>query len=201
MTNNLHSPCGSLDPLKLRKAFGNFVTGVTVVTVRDDNETPRGLTANSFTSVSMEPPLILICIDKRANSHYAFAQATAFAVSVLRADQQDISRLFASKADSKFKHCKTFTAVTGTPMIENAICWFDCTVHQSIKAGDHLLLIGEVQAFDQHAGTPLAYCRGTYIDFGFEQEVARTGGQRCGASAPHGRHSILIANKQKQPFT
>jgi len=165
MANHPHRPSRPLDPLELRKAFGGFVTGVTVVTVRDANETPRGLTANSFTSVSMDPPLVLVCIDRRAASHPVFARASAFAVSVLRADQKDISNLFASKTPAKFNYCKTFTSVTGAPLVENAICWFDCTVHQSIEAGDHLLLIGEVRAFDQDAGIPLAYCRGSYIDW------------------------------------
>lgn len=164
-----------LDSLELRRAFGCFVTGVTVVTVLDANGAPRGLTANSFTSVSMSPPLVLVCIDQKASSHSIFTQASAFAVSVLAADQRDTSHLFASKAPDKFEHCETFTAETGTPLVQGAVCWFDCIVHKQVDAGDHLLLLGEVKAFKHNTGLPLAYCRGNYIDFGLEQEAVGTG--------------------------
>lgn len=163
------------NPLELRKAFGGFVTGVTIVTALDEHGVPRGLTANSFTSVSMDPPLVLVCIDRKASSHPVFAQTAAFAVSVLGADQRATSNLFASKAIDKFDRCATFTARTGTPLVQGAVAWFDCAVHERVEAGDHLLLIGEVRAFDHGTGTPLAYCRGNYIDFGLEQEAVGAG--------------------------
>jgi flavin reductase (DIM6/NTAB) family NADH-FMN oxidoreductase RutF len=175
VTHPLVSAPATVNPTELRKAFGGFVTGVTVVTALDEHGVPRGLTANSFTSVSMNPPLVLVCIDKKASSHLVFSQTAAFAVSVLSASQRHVSNLFASKAADKFDHCETFAAATGTPLIRDAVCWFDCTVHKHIDAGDHLLVLGEVKAFHHTTGTPLAYCRGNYIDFGLEQEAVGTG--------------------------
>ncbi|MDM0021881.1 flavin reductase [Variovorax saccharolyticus] len=192
MTHIPHTLSTPLDPPELRKAFGGFVTGVTVVSALDGDGVPRGLTANSFTSVSMNPPLVLVCIDKKAASHQVFSQATGYAVSILGADQRDISKLFASKAPDKFEHCATFTAVTGAPLVEGAVCWFDCEVHKSVDAGDHLLLLGEVRDFHHTTGIPLAYCRGNYIDFGLEQEAVGTGRNLVyGAIADSGGRVLL----------
>src|SRR4051794_17579652 len=95
-----HSP---IDALELRRAFGTFVTGVTVITTWDETGAPRGMTANSFTSVSLDPPLLLVCIGKGAASYPAFAAAPAFAVNLLHEGQTEVSSLFASKSTDKFR--------------------------------------------------------------------------------------------------
>jgi flavin reductase (DIM6/NTAB) family NADH-FMN oxidoreductase RutF len=157
------------DPKAIRKAFGGFVTGVTVVTTVDANGVPRGLTANSFTSVSLNPPLVLVCIDEKAASHPVFKASKAFGISVLGTAQRATSNLFASKAVDKFEQTSTFQSETGAPLIEGAVSWFDCTTHSVTEVGDHLVVVGRVVAFGHDAGAPLGYCRGNYIDFALEQ--------------------------------
>jgi flavin reductase (DIM6/NTAB) family NADH-FMN oxidoreductase RutF len=159
------------DPREIRRAFGAFVTGVTVVTALDALGIPRGLTANSFTSVSLDPPFVLVCIDEKAASHPVFKAAQAFGVSILGATQRATSSLFASKAADKFEQTQTFKTEMGTPLVQGAVSWFDCRTHSVTEVGDHLVLVGRVVAFGYDSGTPLAYCRGNYIDFGLEQDA------------------------------
>ena len=117
------------DSAALRRAFGSFPTGVTVVTTLDADGRPRGMTANSFASVSLDPALLLVCIGHGAASFSAFAQCRSFAVNVLRDDQQDVSSLFASKSAMKFAASPTRRATPARPC-SRLPHWFDCTVHQ-----------------------------------------------------------------------
>ncbi|WP_134498200.1 flavin reductase [Microvirga pakistanensis] len=158
-TNDREIP---IDPLELRRALGTFVTGVTVVTTRDRDGQPRGMTANSFTSVSLDPPLLLICIGKSAGSFQAFSTASSFAVNILHEQQTEVSRLFASKAPDKFAGVSYDTVHTGAPILTDCLSWFDCTVHNTVDAGDHLVIIGCVQAFGTTPAAPLGFCRGRY---------------------------------------
>lgn len=151
-----------IDPAALRGAFGTFVTGVTVITTRDDEGRPRGMTANSFTSVSLDPPLLLVCVGKSASSATAFQSAGHFAVNLLRAEQTDVSGLFASKSADKFATVDHDTVHTGAPVLTDCLTWFDCTVHDRVDAGDHTILIGRVQAFGTSPSAPLGFCRGRY---------------------------------------
>ncbi len=160
----------TIDPRELRHAFGSFVTGVTVVTAWDAKGNPRGMTANSFTSVSLDPPLLLVCIGKHAASFETFLSARVFAVNMLHEGQAETSALFASKAPDKFKATDHRAVHTGAPVLANCLTWFDCTVHDRIDAGDHMILIGRVQAFDTSPSQPLAFCRGRYVAV---QEPAR----------------------------
>lgn len=152
----------SIDPLALRKAFGTFVTGVTVLTTRDASGQPRGMTANSFTSVSLDPPLLLVCVGKSASSYSVFESADCFAVNFLHEDQTALSGVFASKAPDKFSTVSHDFVHTGAPVLNDCLTWFDCTVHQRVDAGDHLILIGAVQAFGTSPKAPLGFCRGRY---------------------------------------
>jgi len=154
----------SVDPVALRRAFGTFVTGVTVITTRDADGTPRGMTANSFTSVSLDPALLLVCVGKSAHSYGAFNGADSFAVNLLHEAQTDISNLFASKAANKFDTISHDRVHTGAPILTDCLTWFDCTVHNRVDAGDHLVLIGEVQAFGTSPSAPLGFCRGRYAN-------------------------------------
>ncbi len=159
----------SIDPKAFRQALGNYPTGVTVVTTVDADGTPRGLTANSFTSVSLDPALILVCLGKTTASHPVFMQADRFAVNILADDQRDISGLFASKSPDKFAQAAWHTGATGAPLIDGSVAWFDCTVHQRVDAGDHTILIGQVQDMGQRTARPLGYCQGAYVGFQLQQ--------------------------------
>jgi flavin-dependent trigonelline monooxygenase, reductase component len=153
-----------LDRQALRGAFGSFPTGVTIVTTRDSDGRPRGMTANSFTSVSLDPALLLVCIGHGAASFPAFAQCRAFAVNVLRADQEDVSALFASRSALKFEGIDTVTRHTGAPVLTDCMTWFDCTVHERVHAGDHTVLFGRIEQFDTSHAAPLGFSRGRYAE-------------------------------------
>jgi len=159
------------DLRQLRNAFGTFMTGVTVVTTREPDGTPRGFTANSFTSVSLEPPLLLICIDKAAESLDVFTETEGFAINILAADQIDTSGLFASKRPDKYDRVKWKASRRGHPLLDGVCAWFDCTRHQVIDAGDHVVLMGEIQDFDYNESTGLGYVRGGYMNLGLEQSA------------------------------
>ena len=153
-----------IDPLALRGALGTFLTGVTVITTRDVDGVPRGMTANSFTSVSLDPPLLLICIGKSATSFPAFAACLSFAVNVLHARQVTLSVAFASRAKDKFDNVAHDTVHTGAPILRDCLTWFDCSVHQRLEAGDHVVLIGRIEAFGTSPSAPLGFCRGRYAE-------------------------------------
>lgn len=151
-----------IDHIALRRAFGTFVTGVTVITTRDEDGTPRGMTANSFTSVSLDPPLLLVCVAKSASSYHAFTSARCFAVNILHEGQVDVSGTFASKSQDKFQSVTHDHIHTGAPVLTDSLTWFDCTTSKTVDAGDHAILIGEVRAFGTSPTAPLGFCRGRY---------------------------------------
>lgn len=173
----------AINPREFRDALGCYPTGVTVVTTVDETGEPRGFTANSFTSVSLDPPLLLVCVAKSAHSHPVFTQAEVFSVNVLSDQQRDVSGLFASKAADKFQKAAWSASALKTPAIHDSLASFHCTKAQQIDAGDHTILIGQVQAFSTAAGTPLGYCRGAYVTYqnAAEVEAAVRGGARVGA--------------------
>jgi flavin reductase (DIM6/NTAB) family NADH-FMN oxidoreductase RutF len=152
-----------LDVAEFRKALGAFVTGVTVVTTRSREGTPRGVTANSFTSVSLHPPLILVCLARSAKSHQVFTETEEFAVSILSKEQREISSRFASSNPDKFADVDWHTSVTGSPIIRHSSAWMDCVKHDMVDAGDHTILIGRVRDFGHCPSMPLGYYRGQYI--------------------------------------
>ena len=159
------------DPLELRRAFGCFVTGVTVVTAIDGDGRPRGFTANSFTSVSLDPPLVLVCIARTAGSYPLFSTAPHFAINILSEEQRPISSRFASKEADKFAQIEWRPGRTGSPLIAGTVAWLDCRSEQQIDAGDHLILVGRVLDFRHSTQTPLGFCRGNYLRFGLEQQA------------------------------
>ncbi len=162
MTETAVAANAAIDPIALRRAFGTFVTGVTVITTRDADGTPRGMTANSFTSVSLDPPLLLVCIGKSASSYQAFADAGCFAVNILHEGQVDVSATFASKSQDKFQSLTHDQIHTGAPVLTDSLTWFDCTTFNTVDAGDHAVLIGQVRAFGTSPSAPLGFCRGRY---------------------------------------
>ncbi len=152
------------DARTLREALGCFATGVTVVTAFETpSGEPVGLTANSFTSVSLDPPLLLVCIAKTSNSLKALEQAEHFAVNVLHIGQQPASRLFSRPGDERFQQTPWKRGRHDAPLISNALANFECRRHQIHDGGDHIILVGEVLRanFDPRRD-PLLYFRGKY---------------------------------------
>ena len=170
-----------IDPSDLRRALGTFTTGVTVVTSTDGNGAPRGFTANSFTSVSLDPPLVLVCLAKAAASCPVFQSARAFAVNILSESQKAVSAAFSSRTEDRFASVDWTARTTGCPIFEDVAAWLDCRMHEVIDAGDHLILIGRVVDFDHAASSPLGYCRGAYVSFGLAQEAVRAAEKEPGA--------------------
>ncbi len=183
-----------VDARDLRNALGTFVTGVTVVTTLDADGQPWGFTANSFTSVSLDPPLVLICIAKSASTLPTFEAATGYAVNILAEGQRDLSGLFASRHDEKFARLSWRPGPAGNPILPDVVAWLDCTMHDKIDAGDHLILIGQVQGFAHNSHNPLGYCRGAYLEFGLELEAVQAGGGdvRVGAIIERDRDVLLL---------
>ena len=172
----------------LRDAFGRFATGVTVVTTRQPDGTPRGFTANSFTSVSLDPPLLLICIGKAAHSCDTFAGCEHFTVNILADDQKEVSGLFASQSPAKFESVKWHPNALDMPVIDGALASFGCAQHRLVDAGDHLILIGCVLDFEASDGDPLGYYKGAYFDLGLNRaltEAATTGDVAIAAVLAH----------------
>ena len=145
-----------------RQVMGHFATGITVVTTRDSNGEPRGLTVNSFTSVSLDPVLVLVCFDKHLSSLQAFKDSKRFGISMLGEEQEAISRLFA-KSDSERPENLYFEGKLGLPLIKNAIAVMECKTTEIYPGGDHLIFLGEVQHGEVlHPFHPLLYFRGKY---------------------------------------
>ncbi|GAA0311738.1 flavin reductase [Psychrobacter aestuarii] len=161
-----------LDPKLLRKAFGSYMTGVTVITAINDDGQPVGFTANSFTSVSLEPPLLLVCPSKFLSSFDVFANCQNFAVNILSEDQQSISNIFAGSKDDRFAQVDWHIDDYGNPILAGTLTHFSCKTHQTIEAGDHHLLIGEVLDFASREGHGLGYASGGYFSLGLEREAA-----------------------------
>jgi flavin reductase (DIM6/NTAB) family NADH-FMN oxidoreductase RutF len=179
------TPDTPIDPKALRNAFGAFATGVTVITTRQPDGTPRGFTANSFTSVSLDPPLLLVCLAKTAHSADTFATAPHFAVNILAEDQKAVSGLFASRTPDKFAQCAWTPGPADMPLIDGSLAQFTCASHQLVDAGDHLILIGRIDHFATAEGQPLGYFRGNYFSIGIEKDLAEAAaaakGSRLGA--------------------
>ena len=159
------------DNLEYRKTLGKFVTGVTIITTCEKDGTPRGFTANSFTSVSLEPPLILICIGDFNEGLELFKNSEYFAVNILNEAQVDISNLFAQPVKNKFEEIKWSNSKFGVPIIKEALAWLECKNFDQIRSGDHLILIGNVKNFHNEGGYPLAYYNGNYISFNNETSL------------------------------
>lgn len=162
----------TFDPRTLRAAFGSFMTGVTVVTARDENGLPVGFTANSFTSVSLDPPLLLVCPGRFLSSFDVFRNCSHFAVSILAEGQEDVSNTFASFKGDRFARIETDSDLHGIPVIKWASAVFSCKTAQVLEVGDHAVLMGEVKGLS-HSGAPgLGYAGGKYFSLGLEQRAA-----------------------------
>ncbi|MGI9368019.1 MAG: flavin reductase family protein [Ruegeria sp.] len=160
-----------IDPRALRHAFGRFMTGVTVVTTRTPDGVPLGFTANSFTSVSLDPPLLLVCPGKYLSSYSDFANCSHFAVSILAEGQETVSNTFAGFKGDRFANVAHSTDSHGVPVIDGAVVSFSCKTHNVVDAGDHVLLIGEVVDFNDQNRPGLGYQAGQYFSLGLERSA------------------------------
>lgn len=161
---------------RLRNAFGSFLTGITVVTTRQKDGMPRGFTANSFTSVSLDPPMLLVCIDKQAEGLNVFLEASGFCVNILADSQVDLSILFASKQPDKFRVSNWTDSPSGYPILEGICAWFDCEQCNQVDAGDHVVLFGRILNYDYNSKFGLGYVRGGYMTPGLEYSAGRAYG-------------------------
>ena len=157
------------DPRTLRDALGCFATGVTVVTCLDDEGRPAGLTVNSFTSVSLEPPLLLVCLHKQATSAPALIKARCFAINVLQTGQQPASIRFSKRDEDRFGTTSWSCGEAGAPILEESLGVFECERFAVYDGGDHHILVGKVvkASFDASLD-PLLYFRGRYRRLHFD---------------------------------
>lgn len=139
-----------------REAMSRWATGVAVITCEQGGER-AGLTVSSFTSVSLDPPLVLFCLDRRAESLALLGRSVGFAVSLLQQGQQETALRMAQRGADKFAGVSTLPGAAGHPLIEGALAHLECRTDRLIEAGDHLILIGEVLAAAGHEGSPLLY--------------------------------------------
>lgn len=188
------------DAKAFRAAAGQFVTGVTIVTTVTGDGEPRGATVNSFTTVSLDPPLVLVCIGRGSRSFAAFDAAEAFAINVLSSEQRQLSSTFASKAEDKFAGQAWNKGASGSPVFPGSLASFDCVLHQKMDAGDHIVLIGRVIDIQRETGSPLGYFSGNYIDFAMQRETvdaSGTPGQRFGGLFRHGEELLFLEQDGK----
>ena len=151
------------DSASFRHVLGHFATGVTVITTLDPAGRPAGLTANAFASVSLAPPLGLVCVDRASDTHDLIAASGAFVVNVLAAEQDAIARRFAADdKERRFESIAWRSMATGAPVLDDVLAWIDCRVHTAVDGGDHTIYIGAVHAADARAGAPLVFYRGRY---------------------------------------
>lgn len=153
----------SFDARELRQVLGSFVTGVTVVTTIDSEGKPHGLTANSFSSVSLDPPLILWIQSRSAPSHPVFRTCERFAINILADEQIDISNRFAKPSADKFAGIPTHAGVGGVPLIDGSTAHLECRLVNCYPGGDHVVLIGEVERIKRHPRQPLVFGGGKYM--------------------------------------
>jgi flavin reductase (DIM6/NTAB) family NADH-FMN oxidoreductase RutF len=153
----------SLDTDAFRQVLGCWASGVTIVTARD-GERVHGMTVSAFCSVSLEPPLVLICADRTSNTNALIARGGVFSVNILAEGQETISNRFASKAEEarRFEGLRCAEGATGCPLLPGSVASLDCAVRQTLEAGDHVIYIGEVKAARLGESAPLLYYRGRY---------------------------------------
>jgi flavin reductase (DIM6/NTAB) family NADH-FMN oxidoreductase RutF len=151
---------------EFRRACGRFATGVAVATVLDGQLAPHGLTVSSFTSVSLEPPLILICLGHEVTCIDLFRAATHFGINVLSADQRELSERFARKGADRFNGVAWERGETGAPLIPGALARMELAVHERIASGDHDIFIGRMVRAQVADGDPLLYYASRYREIG-----------------------------------
>jgi len=152
----------SISKEEFRAALSHFASGVTVVTTKDGSGKLYGITVSAFCSVSLTPPLVLICIEKNTGSHHAFEQSRVFVVNILRENQQRISDHFASPLEDKFSEISYRSGIEDLPVLEDALANLECRLRYSHEGGDHTIFVGEVEKATVNGIQPLLYFHGDY---------------------------------------
>ena len=168
----------TVEQREFRLAMSHFASGVTVVTTRDADQLV-GITVSAFASLSLEPPLVLICIDHRARSHDAIARNAAFAVNILTDQQEDVARRFASPLAEKFLPGTYRLSGRGLPLLHDVLVHIECRLANTLPGGDHSIYVGEVLSVDVHTGQPLLHYRSQFGEFVTPELLVHAGeGQR-----------------------
>lgn len=154
----------SINKDDFRKALSCFASGVTVVTLLDGNNAPQGLTVSAFCSVSLDPPLILVCIDKGTSSHQAIAETGLFVVNILAEEQRSISEQFALSLPDKFEGVDHSPGIDRVPVLNDALTSLECSVRNAYDGGDHTIFVGDVHNIRLAQGKALVYYNGEYLD-------------------------------------
>ncbi|HZD39304.1 MAG TPA: flavin reductase family protein [Terriglobales bacterium] len=152
----------TLDPKELRRVMGHFATGVTVITTRDIQGVPYGLTANAFISLSLDPSLVLISVDKTAHCYGCFHASKVFAVNFLSDEQEEISRRFATKGIDKFAGLEWYEGSNGAAILAGVIGYVECRMTEWHEGGDHTIIVGEIVNARASGGRPLLFFQGKY---------------------------------------
>ena len=150
-------------PDLFRRACAQWATGIAVITTTDDAGVPHGMTVNSFTSVSLDPPIVLVCIDQRATILPNLTVGRALAVNILAEEQTEVSSRFARKTEDRFENLDWASSAAGNPVLAGSLALFECVVSNSIKVGDHYVVLAQVRSVEFQEGRPLLY-----FDSGYE---------------------------------
>lgn len=151
-----------IDAALFRSVLGRFATGITIVTVRGETGEPHGMTVSAFSSLSLHPPLVLVCIDEEATLAPQLATATHFAVNMLTSEQEELSRRFAGQLDDRFAGVGYHEGTTGCAILDDVLASLECRIVDRHRAGDHTIVIGEVEQAQAGDGQPLVYYRSGY---------------------------------------
>ena len=152
----------AVTPDEFRAALSRFPSGVTVVTTRGLDGQLHGITVSAFCSVSLEPPLILVCVEKAASSHTALHESGTFIVNILSENQRDLSEHFASQLDNKFQTVKYHKGIHGLPVLAGVAASLECSLHAAYDGGDHTIFVGSIENVTVNDVRPLAYLHGDY---------------------------------------
>lgn len=151
-----------IDPSAFRATLGRFASGITVITARDADGVDVGMTVSAFSSLSLDPPLVLVCIDRAASVGPVLETVESFGVNVLSDEQEAISRRFAERDVDRFNGVAYTRGHSGVPLLDGALAQLECRVTERHPGGDHTILIGAVESVEIHEGNPLLYYRGGY---------------------------------------
>jgi flavin reductase (DIM6/NTAB) family NADH-FMN oxidoreductase RutF len=154
-----------IDSAEYRRILGHWATGVAVVAARTASGEPVGLTANAVASLSLDPPLVLVCVDCCSDTHDHIRTSQAFSVNVLQADGERLARRFADDGEQKFEGIAWAEGATGAPILQDALAWVDCQLTQIFEGGDHTIFVGQVIEGNAREGAPLLFYRGGYGRF------------------------------------
>ena len=158
----------TFDPIELRKVFSQFATGVAIVTTCGDEGAPVGLTINSFSSLSLEPPQIMWSLSRSAPSIGAFKRHSSFAVNIMGSKSKDIVLNFARPSNNKFKFIKWHNGLERVPLLDEATAYIECETIEIINGGDHEVFVGRVKNFKYTASRPIIFHSGQFHELGPE---------------------------------